>query len=79
MENLLLKLNIKYEVMSFLGEGGYALVYKARSRLNNQIVALKIYKNGDHTNGISYAALRELVIQSAVNDLNVVKYVLDYS
>ncbi|MEZ5991133.1 MAG: FHA domain-containing serine/threonine-protein kinase [Planctomycetota bacterium] len=47
-ENSLIGKTLKhYKVLSVIGEGGMALVYKARDERNSDIVALKVLKRGE--------------------------------
>jgi serine/threonine protein kinase len=47
-ENSLIGKTLKhYKVLSVIGEGGMALVYKSRDERNGEIVALKVLKRGD--------------------------------
>lgn len=47
-ENSLIGKTLKhYKVLSVIGEGGMALVYKARDERNSEIVALKVLKRGE--------------------------------
>lgn len=47
-ENSLIGKTLKhYKVLSVIGEGGMALVYKARDERNSSIVALKVLKRGE--------------------------------
>jgi hypothetical protein len=50
----------EFEKLSQIGEGTYGIVYKARDRINNQIVALKKIRMERETDGIPITALRGL-------------------
>lgn len=56
-------MNSRYDLMSLIGEGAYGSVYKARRKSNNEIVAIKKFKdNTDKENnfGIKRTIMREI-------------------
>ena len=59
-----------YEPLEFLGEGGFAKVFKVRKRKTGEIVALKIPKLDEKTSKIF---LRELAAWFNLNHKNIVK------
>ncbi|CRK86959.1 CLUMA_CG000775, isoform A [Clunio marinus] len=64
----------KYEKISFLGEGQFALVYKARNIENEEIVAVKKIKVGSREearDGINRTALREIKLLQELSHENV--------
>lgn len=52
-------INQKYEVLQFVGEGGFSVVYRARHKVWEQDVALKIFKLGGVANEEARASLRD--------------------
>ena len=56
-----------------LGEGTYGIVYKARDTKDNSIVALKVMKLDQESNGISQTTLREISILSSIDHPNLLK------
>jgi len=65
-------MNVNYIVMEKLGQGTYATVWKGRSRLTNQVVALKeITLNVEE--GTPSTALREISLMKSLNHENIVK------
>lgn len=65
----------KYEKLSFLGEGQFALVYKARNLENDDIVAVKKIKIGSREeaqDGINRTALREIKLLQELHHENVI-------
>ena len=65
----------RYEILSLLGKGGFAVVYRARDRDMRRDVALKILMPGDGAKGDLASArfLREAKILSALAHPNIVK------
>ncbi|XP_011191044.1 cyclin-dependent kinase 7 [Zeugodacus cucurbitae] len=65
----------RYEKISFLGEGQFATVYKARDVLTDQIVAVKKIKIGSREeaqDGINRTALREIKLLHELQHENVI-------
>lgn len=65
----------RYEKISFLGEGQFATVYKARDITNGMIVAVKKIKVGSKTeakDGINRTAIREIKILRDLDHPNVI-------
>ncbi len=60
----------KYEFLQFIGEGGFAKVYKVKRKSDGQIVALKIPKL-DEATGKSF--LREVSVWQSLDHNNIVK------
>ncbi|KAH8289683.1 hypothetical protein KR054_009231 [Drosophila jambulina] len=65
----------RYAKLSFLGEGQFAIVYKARDTVTSQIVAVKKIKKGsreDARDGINRTALREIKILQELQHENII-------
>ncbi|ALC48355.1 Cdk7 [Drosophila busckii] len=65
----------RYAKLSFLGEGQFAIVYKARDIVNGQIVAVKKIKKGSREearDGINRTALREIKILQELQHENII-------
>jgi len=65
----------QYEKLSFLGEGQFALVYKARNRETDEIVAVKKIKLGNRDearDGINRTALREIKLLQEISHENII-------
>ncbi|KAJ3101678.1 Cyclin-dependent kinase catalytic subunit [Phlyctochytrium planicorne] len=62
-----------YEKIEKIGEGTYGVVYKARDRKNNQIVALKKIRLESEDEGVPSTAIREISVLKELNHANVVK------
>ncbi|KAH0795155.1 AChain A, Cyclin-dependent kinase 2 [Histomonas meleagridis] len=56
-----------------LGEGTYGVVYKAKDTRDDTIVALKVMKFDQESNGISQTTLREISILSSIDHPNLLK------
>lgn len=63
---------MNYIQLEKLGEGTYATVYKGRSRLNNEIVALKEI-HLDAEEGTPSTAIREISLMKELRHLNIVR------
>lgn len=63
----------KYEKIDKLGEGTYGIVYKARDKTNNQIVALKSIWLENEDEGMPSTAMREIAILKELDHVNIVK------
>lgn len=63
----------KYERIDKLGEGTYGIVYKARDKTNNQIVALKSIWLENEDEGMPSTAMREIAILKELDHVNIVK------
>ncbi|OQV15963.1 Cyclin-dependent kinase 7 [Hypsibius exemplaris] len=65
----------RYEIIAYLGEGQFALVYKARDRIEDRIVAMKKIKMGGRDEarlGLNRSAIREIKIMQELHHVNVV-------
>ncbi|KAK9453065.1 kinase-like domain-containing protein [Dipodascopsis uninucleata] len=65
-----------FERLNRLGEGTYGVVYRARDKRNDSIVALKLMRTRSHGDGIPLTALREITLLRSLRHRNVLK-VLD--
>lgn len=63
----------KYEKIDKLGEGTYGIVYKARDKTTNQIVALKSIWLENEDEGMPSTAMREIAILKELDHVNIVK------
>lgn len=64
-----------YEKISRIQEGSYGVVYKARDKNTNEIVALKRVKIDNNQEGFPLTSLREITILMKLNHPNIVKIV----
>ena len=64
----------KYQIISVVGEGSYGVVYKAKNKVTNEIVAIKRFKESDEEI-VKKTMSRELRILQIVDHPNVVKYI----
>ncbi|CAF0959858.1 unnamed protein product [Adineta ricciae] len=63
----------KYEKIERIGEGTYGTVYKARSLLTQDIVALKKVRLDDEDDGVPSSALREICLLRELRHPNIVR------
>ncbi|KAG8273223.1 Cyclin-Dependent Kinase 7 [Homalodisca vitripennis] len=66
---------LRYEKISFLGEGQFATVYKARDITTNEVVAVKKIKLGSKAeakDGINRTALREIKLLQELSHKNLI-------
>ncbi len=68
-----LYLNIQYERLERAGEGTYGVVYKARDRYTNEIVALKKIRLEHEDEGVPSTAIREISFLKELRHENVVR------
>lgn len=65
----------KYQKLEKLGEGTYGVVYKARERGTERIVALKKMRLDAEDEGVPSTAIREISLLRELRQSNIVKYV----
>ena len=63
----------RYEKHEKLGEGGYGIVYKARDRVTNMLVALKRIRLEEDNEGFPSTAVREMSVLCALYHPNIIK------
>lgn len=63
----------QYEKVEKVGEGTYGVVYKARDRSNNDIIALKKIRLEQEDEGVPSTAIREVSLLKELNHPNVVR------
>jgi serine/threonine protein kinase len=64
---------MQYEKIERVGEGTYGVVYKARDRRTNMIVALKKIRLEQEEEGVPSTAIREVALLKELNHPHVVK------
>lgn len=64
---------VQYEKIERVGEGTYGVVYKARDRRTNSILALKKIRLEQEEEGVPSTAIREVALLKELNHPNVVK------
>lgn len=62
----------KYQRINKIGEGTYGVVYKARDKITNEIVALKKIRLDHEDEGIPSTAVREISLLKELQHPNVV-------
>ena len=62
----------KYEIFDKIGEGTYGVVHKARSKLSNQLVAIKTIKKQHFFNGIPQTTIREISSLKKISHPNII-------
>lgn len=63
----------KYRKIDKLGEGTYGIVYKARNRETDDIVALKRIRLESVDEGVPCTAIREISLLKELNHPNIVR------
>lgn len=67
--------NDNYERIESIGEGTYGVVYKARDRTTQKLVALKKIKLENEDEGMPSTAMREIsILKELQPHPNIVKY-----
>ncbi|KAF0989422.1 hypothetical protein HZS_1743 [Henneguya salminicola] len=70
------KRELRYKKIGFLGEGQYAMVYKADDVLENKIVAIKKIKMSmydEYNEGVNLSAIREIKALKNITHENIIK------
>ncbi|KAJ3184828.1 Cyclin-dependent kinase 10 [Gaertneriomyces sp. JEL0708] len=65
----------KYEKLNRIGEGTYGIVYRARSRENGRILALKRIRMEQESEGMPVSSLREIALLRSLRHENIVQVV----
>lgn len=63
----------KYEILSIVGEGAYGIVYKARNKETQEIIAIKKFKEGDEDEIVKKTTLREVKMLRLLKQQNIVQ------
>jgi cyclin-dependent kinase len=64
----------KYQKLEKIGEGTYGVVYKAKNRMTEEIVALKRIRLEAEDEGIPSTAIREISLLKELRHPNIVRY-----
>ena len=64
-----------FEKVEKIGEGTYGVVYKARNRTNDEIVALKRIRLEQEEEGVPSTAIREISLLKELKHENIVRCV----
>lgn len=67
----------KYQKLEKIGEGTYGVVYKAKNRVSEEIVALKRIRLEAEDEGIPSTAIREISLLKELRHPNIVR--LDFT
>lgn len=62
-----------YQKLEKIGEGSYGVVYKAKHRLTDSLVALKKIRLESEDEGVPATAIREISILKELDNDNIVK------
>jgi serine/threonine protein kinase len=63
----------RYERLQELGSGSYAVVYKARNRETDEVIALKKLRFGFDEQGLPSSTLREISLLKELKHANIVE------
>jgi len=63
----------RYQKLEKIGEGTYGVVYKARDKMNNDIIALKKIRLEQEDEGVPSTAVREICLLKEIQHPNVVE------
>jgi serine/threonine protein kinase len=63
----------RYERLQELGSGSYAVVYKARNRETDEVIALKKLRFGFDEQGLPSSTLREISLLKELRHPNIVE------
>lgn len=63
----------RYERLQELGSGSYAIVYKARNRETDEVIALKKLRFGFDEQGLPSSTLREISLLKELKHANIVE------
>lgn len=63
----------RYQKLEKIGEGTYGIVYKAKDRITNQIIALKRIRLEAEDEGIPSTAIREISLLRELRHPNIVR------
>lgn len=66
----------RYQKLEKIGEGTYGVVYKARDRVSEELVALKKIRLEAEDEGIPSTAIREISLLKDLQHPNIVKLVV---
>lgn len=64
----------RYQKLEKIGEGTYGVVYKAKDRVREMIIALKRIRLEAEDEGIPSTAIREISLLKELRHPNIVKY-----
>ncbi|KAG6481213.1 hypothetical protein ZIOFF_057809 [Zingiber officinale] len=67
------KFSSQYEKVEKIGEGTYGVVYKARDRLTNKVIALKKIRLEQEDEGVPSTAIREISLLKEMEHSNIVR------
>ncbi|CAG2181922.1 unnamed protein product [Oppiella nova] len=65
-----------FEKIEKIGEGTYGVVYKAKNKKTNELVALKKIRLENEDEGVPSTAIREITLLKELMHPNVVRYVI---
>jgi cyclin-dependent kinase len=68
----------RYQKLEKIGEGTYGVVYKAKDRVTNQIIALKRIRLEAEDEGIPSTAIREISLLRELRHPNIVRFFIIY-
>ena len=67
--------NKKYEKLEELGQGTFGVVYLAKNKFTEELVALKKIRKQQEEDGVPSSALREIALLMELEHVNIVKLI----
>lgn len=67
--------NEKYEKLEELGQGTFGVVYLAKNKFTEELVALKKIRKQHEEDGVPSSALREIALLMELEHVNIVKLI----